>query len=151
MNREKSNVKHTPLKQCQPQTEDLQWLFGCIGTSSCSAVDPEVGSSGEHKGCEAVPKGTHDGIDGAAPTFQSCEQSHVWLLMLSSQFTQGNLRAVDHKLISHIVECVCVCVCACVCVCVCVCACVRACVRACMRVCASKLLIMTTLSACPAS
>ena len=71
------------------QTEDLQWLLGCIGTSSCSAVHPEVGSSGKHKGCEAVAKGTHDGIDGAAPRTQSCEQSHVWLLMLCNQFTQG--------------------------------------------------------------
>ena len=56
---------------------------GCIGTSSCSAVDPQIGSSGELKGCETVTKITRDSIDGAASTFQSCEQGRVWLLMLS--------------------------------------------------------------------
>ena len=89
LNRDKSNVQHTRFEHCKPQTEDLQWLLGCIGTSSCSAVHPEIGSSGEHKGCEAVAKGSHDSIDGAAPNIQNGEQSCMRLFMLESQPTQG--------------------------------------------------------------
>ena len=43
---------------------NLQWLLGCIPSGLCCTVSPQICSTREHKGCEAVAEGAHDGIDG---------------------------------------------------------------------------------------